>query len=367
MKKAPEAFRTISEVADILATPAHVLRFWESKFYQIRPVKRAGGRRYYRPDDVALINGIRLLLQDQGMTIRGVQRVLQDQGVKHVAALGSPLPLATDPGDSAVIDAQVADESVGHLAAVDVPATASAPVAPAMPVDHVEAAVGQAGADADRPSQVAEEFAPSEMSEIQEPADAAPQLSDVLADGDEAISSPMPTQTPDAAFEDVPPAAELPVSDAHEPEVAEFDLTEPDEVDATETGADAPADDAVIAALDTPSAAPLAAPDEEDTMTESDDLAPPAATEPQIDVPIDTLTDDLLATALAAASTRTRDTDLGHDTEIMEASDRAGIAQTLRRTPRGQLGPRKDALDVVARRIDTLLERMSEASGAGRW
>ncbi|MCW1933243.1 MerR family transcriptional regulator [Pararhodobacter zhoushanensis] len=102
MKKAPEAFRTISEVAEILETPAHVLRFWESKFYQIRPVKRAGGRRYYRPDDVALINGIKVLLQDQGMTIRGVQRVLQEQGVKHVAGLGMPLPsLASAPEDDA--------------------------------------------------------------------------------------------------------------------------------------------------------------------------------------------------------------------------------------------------------------------------
>ncbi|HHX88360.1 MAG TPA: MerR family transcriptional regulator, partial [Paracoccus sp.] len=87
MKKAPEAFRTISEVSDILDTPAHVLRFWESKFYQIRPVKRAGGRRYYRPDDLALLAGIRLLLQDHGMTIRGVQKILQEQGVKHVSSL----------------------------------------------------------------------------------------------------------------------------------------------------------------------------------------------------------------------------------------------------------------------------------------
>ena len=87
MKKAPDAFRTISEVAQILETPAHVLRFWESKFYQIRPVKRAGGRRYYRPDDVALINGIRHLLQVQGMAIRGVQRILQEQGVKVVCLL----------------------------------------------------------------------------------------------------------------------------------------------------------------------------------------------------------------------------------------------------------------------------------------
>jgi len=93
MKKAPEAFRTISEVAELLETPAHVLRFWESKFYQLRPVKRAGRRRYYRPDDVSLIAGIRELLQVQGLTIRGVQRVLQEKGVRHVIAIGAAIPL----------------------------------------------------------------------------------------------------------------------------------------------------------------------------------------------------------------------------------------------------------------------------------
>ena len=103
MKKAPEAFRTISEVSELLETPAHVLRFWESKFYQIRPVKRAGGRRYYRPDDVALINGIRILLQDQGLTIRGAQRVLQENGVRHVMALGGELqPLQGEVPQAAV-------------------------------------------------------------------------------------------------------------------------------------------------------------------------------------------------------------------------------------------------------------------------
>lgn len=87
MDKSPEAFRTISEVADLLETPAHVLRFWESRFPQIRPVKRAGGRRYYRPADVALLTGIKYLLQAEGLTIRGVQKVLRDQGVRHVAGL----------------------------------------------------------------------------------------------------------------------------------------------------------------------------------------------------------------------------------------------------------------------------------------
>ena len=88
MDKAPDAFRTISEVAEGLETPAHVLRFWESRFPQIKPVKRAGGRRYYRPADVALLSGIRQLLHTEGMTIRGVQKILREQGVRHVAALG---------------------------------------------------------------------------------------------------------------------------------------------------------------------------------------------------------------------------------------------------------------------------------------
>ncbi len=87
MEKSPDAFRTISEVADYLDTPAHVLRFWESRFPQIKPVKRAGGRRYYRPADVALLGGIRHLLHDEGLTIRGVQKILREQGVKHVSTL----------------------------------------------------------------------------------------------------------------------------------------------------------------------------------------------------------------------------------------------------------------------------------------
>jgi DNA-binding transcriptional MerR regulator len=85
--KSPDAFRTISEVAETLETPAHVLRFWESRFPQIRPVKRAGGRRYYRPADVALLTGIKHLLHAEGLTIRGVQKILREQGVRHVASL----------------------------------------------------------------------------------------------------------------------------------------------------------------------------------------------------------------------------------------------------------------------------------------
>jgi len=81
-EKSPAAFRTISEVATELDVPQHVLRFWETKFTQVRPMKRAGGRRYYRPDDVALLRRIRGLLKDEGYTIRGVQRLLREAGSK---------------------------------------------------------------------------------------------------------------------------------------------------------------------------------------------------------------------------------------------------------------------------------------------
>lgn len=87
MAKSAEAFRTISEVADWLGVQTHVLRFWESKFTQVKPVKRAGGRRYYRPNDMALLAGIRVLLHDEGVTIRGVQKILREKGIKHVVGL----------------------------------------------------------------------------------------------------------------------------------------------------------------------------------------------------------------------------------------------------------------------------------------
>jgi len=90
LDKAPDAFRTISEVADELDVPQHVLRFWESRFPQIRPMKRAGGRRYYRPEDVDLLRGIRHLLYGEGYTIRGVQRILREQGPRFVQSVWQP-------------------------------------------------------------------------------------------------------------------------------------------------------------------------------------------------------------------------------------------------------------------------------------
>jgi DNA-binding transcriptional MerR regulator len=86
--KSPDAFRTISEVADDLDLPQHVLRFWETRFSQIKPLKRGGGRRYYRPDDIDLLKGIRHLLYGEGYTIKGVQRILKEDGVRFVQGIG---------------------------------------------------------------------------------------------------------------------------------------------------------------------------------------------------------------------------------------------------------------------------------------
>ena len=102
MDKAPDAFRTISEVADEIDVPQHVLRFWESRFTQIKPMKRGGGRRYYRPDDVDLLRGVRHLLYGEGYTIRGVQRILRDEGsafVQNVWRPGAALPPPPDAHD----------------------------------------------------------------------------------------------------------------------------------------------------------------------------------------------------------------------------------------------------------------------------
>ena len=119
MEKSPEAFRTISEAADELDLPQHVLRFWETRFATIKPLKRGGGRRYYRPEDVLLLKGIRHLLYDQGFTIKGVQKILKDQGPRHVAAIGnggavellSP-PSVDDEMEAAVDLADGEDETV---------------------------------------------------------------------------------------------------------------------------------------------------------------------------------------------------------------------------------------------------------------
>ena len=117
MDKAPDAFRTISEVADELDIPQHVLRFWESRFPQIKPMKRAGGRRYYRPDDVDLLRGIRHLLYGEGYTIRGVQRILREQGPKIVQAVwqpGAAQPVAPPDDETPEVAEQLAPDDAAR-------------------------------------------------------------------------------------------------------------------------------------------------------------------------------------------------------------------------------------------------------------
>lgn len=97
MAKGPEAFRTISEAADELHVPQHVLRFWETKFSFIKPMKRAGGRRFYRPADISVLRGVRRLLHDEGYTIKGVQKLHREQGIKHLVAAGEGTLPPTSP------------------------------------------------------------------------------------------------------------------------------------------------------------------------------------------------------------------------------------------------------------------------------
>ena len=121
MNKNVDAFRTISEVADDLGLPQHVLRFWETRFNQIKPMKRGGGRRYYRPDDVDLLKGIKTLLYDEGYTIRGVQRLLKEQGNRLAIEIGrgealagmlggESEPAAKGPGRKAVPVSEIGNE-----------------------------------------------------------------------------------------------------------------------------------------------------------------------------------------------------------------------------------------------------------------
>ena len=109
-EKAPDAFRTISEAAEDLDLPQHVLRFWESRFREIKPMKRGGGRRFYRPEDLDLLRGIKYLLYGEGYTIRGVQRILREQSVKFVQAVweeGATQPEAPDIRDEEAAEAEL--------------------------------------------------------------------------------------------------------------------------------------------------------------------------------------------------------------------------------------------------------------------
>ncbi len=277
MDKSPEAFRTISEVAEALETPAHVLRFWESRFPQIRPVKRAGGRRYYRPADVALLTGIKRLLHDEGMTIRGVQKILREQGIRHVSGIGDDLSpeeealeaamagrYDDEPGLSAEL---VEDETAAALeAALDdkrgvvlpfaPPEAAEEPVA----VEAIEEPVAEeTTVEAEAESPAAEEAA-AEMPAAAEP------LVEASPAGELAAQAPSADEDEDEAEE---PAAEL----LAEISPAEEAITE--EPGAAELVADAP-----------PEAPPVEEPMAETSPAEEAVAEAPAGTVLLLDTPL---------------------------------------------------------------------------------
>ncbi|WP_170330818.1 MerR family transcriptional regulator [Ruegeria arenilitoris] len=153
MSKSPDAFRTISEVADWLGVQAHVLRFWESRFSQVKPVKRAGGRRYYRPNDMRLLGGIKKLLHEDGITIKGVQRILREQGVSYVSSLSQSLDENSAPAP--------ADETVVPFAPKPTPPNAQIDMDLQVGSDQKVNGAGSKGEADEKPTK-----APSELGEV---------------------------------------------------------------------------------------------------------------------------------------------------------------------------------------------------------
>ncbi|GIT87206.1 MerR family transcriptional regulator [Roseobacter sp. OBYS 0001] len=236
MPKSPDAFRTISEVADWLGVQAHVLRFWESKFSQVKPIKRAGGRRYYRPADMLLLGGIKQLLHEDGLTIKGAQKLLRENGVPYVADMSQPLDdltIAVIEGSTAGSDDEVSDlqeavvpdampeESPAAPAAqvLDEPPAPVTPEAPAMPEPEVlastptEPEVIASTPEPDLSTQtpetaplVASEPDPEPVPQAVVPADA----SDVLAPSETALTAPPAEQDDVSAPQEVEPAPQEP-------------------------------------------------------------------------------------------------------------------------------------------------------------
>ena len=231
MPKSPDAFRTISEVADWLGIQAHVLRFWESKFTQVKPIKRAGGRRYYRPTDMSLLGGIKKLLHDDGLTIKGVQKILREEGMSHVSALSPPL----DDEDEIVITATpVAAPPVEATLAVVEPEEETGVVlpfdAPSDDEEHVQknifdedaseevAAADDTTPDADDAPSVEATAEASPEPEIEPDVQEAVEAEPVQEAVPEKAAEPLVEATPDPTPEPEPVVAEEP-KPVEEPEL----------------------------------------------------------------------------------------------------------------------------------------------------
>ncbi|GAA5078769.1 MerR family transcriptional regulator [Roseibacterium beibuensis] len=235
MSKSPDAFRTIREVADWLGVAPHVLRFWESKFSQIRPVKRAGGRRYYRPADMELVGGIKVLLHDRGMTIRGAQRMIREEGVAAVMAL-SPSPDESQ-GPSEPIEG-IAEETAWQ-------SDAGAEIAEA----GAEPSADDGPATESKPEP---DLAPESEPELDLPPQTAPEP-----------ASPAPTETP----------AESGIADTPQPAPVEMGAPDAPE-DSVENQAAAEAPTEVAGQDDAPAPSDTIAPDTDAPKPDQPDLTP---------------------------------------------------------------------------------------------
>ncbi|WP_259937946.1 MerR family transcriptional regulator [Leisingera aquaemixtae] len=320
MSKSPDAFRTISEVADWLGVQAHVLRFWESKFTQVKPVKRAGGRRYYRPADMRLLGGIKKLLHDDGMSIKDVQVLLREHGPAHVAEFShpvdgaaaersAPVPPADRLGDDwqsslELSHEQAAEEDTGSeasnvvgfpqqdAAADDIlqdPADAPAAVSPAAPADVPE--TEETAADTADPAAAPE---PQMRMDLAAPAaeTGAVDETGAAAESEPGPSAPSPLEAQDPAADGTaPPPAEA-TETPHAPAV-ESDTASP----WSEAAAEDSAEETTATAAAPADSAPLdPAPEEMQDPQDGDDsagweagtepaAAPPAAAEAQPDAP----------------------------------------------------------------------------------
>ena len=244
MVKSPDAFRTISEVADWLGIQAHVLRFWESKFTQVKPIKRAGGRRYYRPADMLLLGGIKKLLHDDGLTIKGVQKILREEGMTHVSALSAPLDeLGAPQADAAPMVAAPAERQSGVVlkfgaAAGEPPAEADstrtatpdferdAAQPPDLPEPSLTADAPQTPEKIEQPgsNSAADLAAPAEPSHTTEP-DEGPAFSPIPPEDDHPRATPDPLAPADAEMEDAPRLSETSDASAPSDDAPDADLT----------------------------------------------------------------------------------------------------------------------------------------------
>ena len=224
MAKSAEAFRTISEVAEWLDLPTHVLRFWESKFTQVKPVKRAGGRRYYRPNDMVLLGGIKKLLHDDGMTIKGAQKMLRDHGVKHISSLSQPLDgeLAEVVSDTNAIDM-----------VVDAP-SAPKPEADIVPFTHRKSTDESEATETQAPEDTSAEATPQNPTpEAAAPEDAA--KADEKANSEESeVDSTSGLKTQPSALPSFLQAAKEPTEDGHASPPLSLSITLPDDPSDTE-------------------------------------------------------------------------------------------------------------------------------------